>query len=205
MTYSREELDWIEAEWAIHLHGRQAFLSREDFQQVQSWEAQGVPAELVVNALAAYFERRAKRARPRAFVALAQVEKDVAKAMKLRGSLLKAGPALAAAAGWDTVKEPLRSDPRALAAFEAWAALKAASPAPDAPGFLEHFDLEREAFRRLVEQASSILGGAAEELQSGLRTRLAEARLEEGGTLWKRAWNHHWGRLVCEAWGIPAC
>lgn len=203
MKYSDEELDWIGAEWAFHLHGRQAFLSREDFQQVKAWEAQGVPAELVVHALAGFFERRAKRARPRAFVALAHVDKDVAKAMKLRESLVRAGPA-APTGGWSGVKEPLRSDPRAKAAFEAWAARRAGSPAPDAPGFLEHFDLEREAHRRLVELAALALGGSAEELAARLRTRLSEAQLEAGGALWKRAWNHHWGRLVCDAWGIPS-
>ena len=203
MNYTREELDWIEAEWALHLHGRQAFLSREDFEQVKAWEAKGVPAELVVYALAGFFERRAKRARPRAFVALSQVEKDVAKALKLRESLIRAGPAAGSASGWSAVQEPLRSDPRAQAAFDAWALLKASSPAPDSSGFLEHFDREREAFRRLVELAADSLGAAAEELRARLRLRLAEAKLEEDGTLWTRAWNHHWGRMVCEAWGIP--
>jgi hypothetical protein len=203
VTYSREELDWIEAEWAIHLHGRQAFLSREDFLQVQAWEGEGVPADLVVHALAAFFERRSKRAKPRTFVALSQVGKDVAKAMKLRENLAKAGPAPGSAREWGGVKEPLGSNPRALAAYEAWAALKAASPPPDSPGFLEHFDREREAFRRMVDLATAALGGAAEELRTGLRGRLLEAGLEEDGILWKRAWSHHWGRLVCEAWGIP--
>lgn len=203
MIYTREELDWIEAEWALHLHGRQAFLSREDFEQVKAWEVKGVPADLVVHALAGFFERRAKRARPRAFVTLSQVEKDVAKAMKFRESLVRAGPAAALTSEWNSVKEPLRSDPRAQAAFDAWTRLKASSPAPDSSGFLEHFDREREAFRRLVEVAAASLGAAAEDLRAKLRLKLVEARLEEDGTLWTRAWNHHWGRMVCEAWGIP--
>lgn len=203
MNYTREELDWIEAEWALHLHGRQAFLSREDFEQVKVWESLGVPADLVVHALAGFFERRAKRAKARAFVALSQVEKDVAKAMKLRESLVRAGPAAGAVSEWSTVKEPLRSDPKAQAAFDAWTLLKSSSPAPDSPGFLEHFDRERDAFRRLVEHAAASLGAAAEGLGAQLRLRLTEAGLEEDGTLWTRAWNHHWGRMVCEAWGIP--
>ncbi|HWQ10839.1 MAG TPA: hypothetical protein VN436_17080, partial [Holophaga sp.] len=65
MTYTREELDWIEAEWAYHLHGRSAFLSREDFAQLLVWGEGGVAAELIVNAMEAYFERRAKRPKPR--------------------------------------------------------------------------------------------------------------------------------------------
>lgn len=203
MTYTREELDWIEAEWALHLHGRQAFLSREDFVQVQAWEAAGAPADLVVNALAAFFERRSKRPRPRAFVAMAHADKDVAKALQLRRSLAKAGPA-PAGAGWDAVKEPLRSDPRARAAFDAWAALKAAAPAPDAPGFLDHFDQERLAHRALVDLAATALGPAAGELRAALEARLRQAELSEGGALWARAWAHHWGRMVCEAWGLPA-
>lgn len=202
MTYSREEIDWIEAEWALHLHGRQAFLSREDFTQLQAWEAAGVPAEVVVHAFAAWFERRARRPRPRAFVALSHLDKEVAKAMTLRERLAQAGPAAASSAGWAEVQEPLRSDPRAKAAFDAWNALKAASPAPDSPGFLEHFDREREAFRQLVDQAGEALGPAASALEARLRVRLAEAELEEGSSLWKRAWSHHWGRTVCEAWGI---
>jgi cell division septation protein DedD len=123
--------------------------------------------------------------------------------VKLRESLVRAGPAAAPVSGWSEVKEPLRSDPRAKAAFEAWAACKASSPSPDAPGFLEHFDREREAYRRLVDLAALALGGSAQELSARLRGRLSAAKLEEGGALWKRAWSHHWGRLVCETWGIP--
>ena len=37
MPFTREELDWMEAEWAFHLHGRSAFMSREDFLQLQVW------------------------------------------------------------------------------------------------------------------------------------------------------------------------
>ena len=72
MTYTREELDWIEAEWAYHLHGRSAFLSREDFVQLMEWNGQGVAADAIVNAMESYFERRAKRAKPRTFVGLSR-------------------------------------------------------------------------------------------------------------------------------------
>lgn len=201
MPYTREELDWIEAEWAYHLHGRQAFLSREDFLQVQAWEAEGAPADLLVGAMEAYFQRRAKRPRPRAFSALAHLAKDVARAMQLRQALLRSGPP-AAAAGWERVAEPLRADPRARAAFEAWAGLRASAPSPEAPGFLDHFDAERAAFRDLVALAAQALGPGTEALRERLEARLVEARLEPGSPLWERAWKHHWGRLVCEAWGI---
>jgi hypothetical protein len=202
VAYTREELDWMEAEWAFHLHGRQAFLSREDFLQLQAWAGEGVPADAVVNAMEAYFGRRARRGKGRAFVALSHLAKDVAKAVQLRAALAKAGPA-GAAPGWEPVKEPLRADPRARALFAEWQRLRTAAPAPDAPGFLDHFDAERKAFRDLVALAEERLGGAAAPLRGQLSARLAESRLEEGSLVWRRAWDHHWSRMVCEAWGIP--
>jgi len=202
VAYTREELDWLEAEWAFHLHGRSAFLSREDFLQLQAWAGAGVPADAIVNAMEAYFDRRARRGRGRAFVALSHLARDVAKAAQLRAALDKAGPA-GAAPGWDTVKEPLRADLRARALHAEWQRLRAAAPAPDAPGFLDHFDAERKAFRELVALAEERLGAAAGPLREQLTARLAESRLEAGTLVWRRAWDHHWSRLVCEAWGIP--
>jgi len=202
MTFSREELDWIEAEWAFHLHGRSAFLSREDFVQLQAWDAEGVPAEAIVAAMETYFERRAKRARPRSFIALAHLERDVAKAVKLREALRKAEPSAATGEGWNRVKEPLASDPRARLAFETWRRLQASAPLPDSPGYLEHFDAERQAHRALVALAEAALGPMAEGLKADLAGRLTEADIPEGTLVWKRAWEHHWSRQVCETWGI---
>jgi hypothetical protein len=202
VTFSREELDWIEAEWAYHLHGRQAFLSREDYLQVKAWESEGAPAELLVNAMEAFFQRRAKRARPRAFTALSHLAKDVVKGMGLREALRKGGAPLQAPAGWEQVKEPLRANPKARAAFEAWALLRSAPPSPESPGFLEHFDREQAAFKELVVVAEGALGAESEALKTRLEARLDEAKLEAGSPLRERAWRHHWGRMVCEAWGI---
>ena len=50
-----------------------------------------MPADAIVNAMEAYFTRRAKRAKARAFVALSHLAKDVAKAVKLRSALERAG------------------------------------------------------------------------------------------------------------------
>lgn len=202
MCYTREELDWMEAEWAFHLHGRSAFMSREDFLQLQLWAGAGVPADAIVNAMDTYFTRRAKRAKTHGFVALDHLAKDVAKAVKLRSALDRAGDA-SPKAGWDAVKEPLRSDLRVRALFGDWKRLQAAAPAPDAPGFLDHYDAERKLFRELVAQAEARLGAAAEPLRAELALRLAQAGLEEGTLVWRRAWDHHWSRMVCVAWGIP--
>ncbi len=201
--YTREELDWMEAEWAFHLHGRSAFMSREDFLQLQVWAGEGVPADAIVNAMDAYFARRAKRAQSRSFVAMEHLAKDVAKAVKLRSALDRAGAKLEQAAGWDAVKEPLRSDLRIRALLADWKRLQAAAPAPDSPGFLDHFDAERKLFKELVAQAEARLGAGAEPLRAVLVARLTEARLVEGTLVWRRAWDHHWSRMVCEAWGIP--
>ena len=204
MTYTREELDWIEAEWAYHLHGRSAFLSREDFAQLMEWDGRVVPADAIVSAMETYFERRAKRAKPRTFVGLAHLAKDVAKGMALREALRRSEVQAPHLEGWEGVLEPLRSDPRARGAFEAWRRLQVSAPLPDAPGFLDHFDAERKALGALVTLAEAALGPRAEALNLGLRLRLLESKLQEGSFVWQRAWAHHWGRLVCEAWGIPA-
>jgi hypothetical protein len=204
MTYTREELDWIEAEWAFHLHGRSAFLSREDFTQLLEWSGEGIAADALVGAMEAYFDRRAKRPKPRSFVALAHLAKDVARVVKLREALRRAEPGVPALEGWDSVLEPLRSDPRARTCFEAWRRLQATAPLPDAPGFLDHFDAERKALGELVKLAEAALGPQGEEVGRGLRQRLLESKLQEGSFVWKRAWEHHWARLVCEAWRIPA-
>lgn len=202
MPYTREELDWIEAEWAFHLHGRQAFMSREDFLTLRGWEGEGVAAEAIVAAMETYFERRAKREKARTFVSLHHLGRDVAKAVALRGALGRTEGPGADLAGWDKVGEPLRSDPRARAAFEAWQRCRAAAPAPDSPGFLDHFDQERVLLRDLTALAEAALGARAGELRAGLEARLRESKLEEGSLGWNRAWDHHWGRLVREAWGI---
>ncbi len=202
MAYARNDWDWLEAEWAFHLHGRSAFLSREDFATLQGWEGEGVPPDAVVAAMEAYFARRAKRARPRAFVAVSHIEKDVAKVMKLRTALAKAGDA-PALGGWEQVKEPLRSDGAARAAFEAWRRAQAALPLPNSAAFLEAFDAERAAFGALLEKAEVALGPGAEAMRAGLRERLLDAKIAEDGLVWRRAWAHHWAKLVAEAWGLP--
>lgn len=202
MPYSREEVDWMEAEWAFHLHGRQAFMSREDFLQLQAWEGRGVPADAVVAAMEAYFQRRSKRENPRTWVSMAHLAKDVDRAVKLRSALERTAAPREGLTGWESVKEPLRSDPRARAAFEAWKRCSAQAPPPDSPGFLDHFDEERRLQRELLILAEERLGPRADALRKALTERLSEARLEEGTLVWKRAWDHHWSRSLCEAWGI---
>ena len=201
--YTREELDWVEGEWAFHLHGRSAFMSREDFAQLQLWAGAGVPAEAIVGAMEAYFERRQKRAGARTFVSLSHLEKDVAKAVKLRSALKRDNAPSAGSAEWEKVKEPLRSDPKVRLAFETWKRLQASAPTPDAPGFLDHFDAQRQAFRDLAALAEARLGLEAGPMREALTGRLVESKLQEGTLVWKRAWEHHWARIVCEAWGIP--
>lgn len=202
MSYRREELDWLEAEWAFHLHGRTAFLSREDFLQLEAWAEQGVPAEALVAAMGAYFERRAKRARPRSFVALAHLQRDVDKAVKLRRALIRAGEAPAGAEGWEQVAEALRNDPRARAAHEAWQRLVRAIPAPDHPGYLDAFDAERKALQALLALGAEALGAQAEALRTELAARLKEAGIEEGSLVWRRAWDHHWTKALGEVLGL---
>jgi len=100
------------------------------------------------------------------------------------------------------VGEPLRSDPKARLAFEAWRRLQGSAPLPDHPGYLDHFDEERKAYRTFVLLAQATLGGRVAELERDLAARLQESKIPEGSVVWKRAWEHHWNRMICEAWGI---
>jgi len=203
MPYSREEKDWLEREWAYRAWGRAGLLSTDDYRQVLAWEADGVPMDLVIAALNAFFDRREKREKPRTFVALKHLDRDVTKAVKLRESLLRAGPALVVGQGWKQVKPPLHDDPSARAAFDAWQRLRAAAPSPEAAGYLAHHDQEREARAALLALAEAALGPAAAALRLELRQRLVAAEMKEDSLVWKRAWSHHWARLVAAAWNLP--
>ena len=101
------------------------------------------------------------------------------------------------------MKAPLREDPAAKAAFEAWQRLQVSAPSPEAAGYLAHHDQEREARAALLALAEAALGPAAEALRGELRQRLEAADMKEGSLVWKRAWNHHWARLVASAWNLP--
>ncbi len=203
MTYSREEWDWMEAEWAFHLHGRSAFLSSEDFRQLQLWEGEGIPTEIIINAMGAYFQRRAKRPRPRSFVKVEHIAKDVARGLLLREALHRGESPTADLGAWSGVSEPLRSDPKARIAFENWQRLKASTPAPDAPGFLDHFDAERSARRALLKLAEAMLGQETETLRKELEARLLEAQVKRESVVWTRAFQHHWELRIAETSGIP--
>jgi hypothetical protein len=150
-----------------------------------------------------FFERRARRPRPRAFVALTHLEKDVAKAMSFRKALFRAGKALKTNfQGWDAVKEPLKSDPKARAAFEAWMCLKLDSFSEDSSGYLEHLDAEREAYRAFIEIAAGKLGTSRIALEAELTEKLRSVDIPESSVVWKRAWDHHFAKDVCTAWGL---
>lgn len=203
MPYTREEKDWLEREWAFRAWGRAGLLSTDDYRQVLAWEAAGVPMDLVVSALNAFFDRRDQREKPRTFVALKHLDRDVAKAVKLRESMLRVGPELDLGKGWAQVKSPLQDDPAAKAAFEAWQRLRAAAPSPESVGYLAHHDQEREARSALLALAETALGPKAESLRAELGQRLTASDMKEGSLVWKRAWSHHWARLVAQAWDLP--
>ena len=203
MAYTREEKDWLEREWAFRAWGRAGLLSTDDYRQVLGWEAAEVPMDLVVSALNAFFDRREQREKPRTFVALKHLDRDVAKAVKLREAVVRAGPALDLGKGWEQVLSPLREDPAAKAAFEAWQRLRASAPSPESAGYLAHHDQERDARAALLALAEAALGPAADALHQELQGRLEASDMKEGSLVWRRAWNHHWARLVATAWALP--
>jgi hypothetical protein len=101
-------------------------------------------------------------------------------------------------------------DPKAKGLYDQLRALQATCPPPDAPGFLDHYDLERRTFRALVAVGEARLETSrAEELRQDLHARLADAKLQEGTLAWQRAWDHHWSRIVGGIWGFtsesPSC
>jgi hypothetical protein len=203
MEFSQEEWSWLEAEWAYHCFGRTAFLSPEDFRQAKEWAEQGVPAEAIVMAMGAFFTRRSKRPRPRAFVALSHIKKDVDKAMSYRKALAKAGEAtVPGLPEWDSAKNPLKADPRAKAAFEEWMMLKRGAPLPESPGYLEHLDSERKAYMSFVAIAAALLGPNLAPIEAELSSKLKSLDIQESSVVWKRAWEHHLAKDVCAAWGL---
>jgi len=203
MEYSPEEWNWLEAEWAYHCFGRTAFLSPEDFRQAKEWAEQGVPADVLVHAFETFFERRAKRPRPRAFVALAHIKKDVEKAMTRRKAIVRAGEAVETdSPEWDQVKPPLKSDPRAKAAFDEWARVRQGAPEPESPGYLEHLDLERKSYMAFVAIAAEQLGPRLAQIEKELADKLRSLEIPEGSIVWKRAWEHHLAKNVCAEWGL---
>ena len=98
----------------------------------------------------------------------------------------------------------IRLDPKAKRLYDELRDLQAKCPAPDAPGFLDHYDAVRKTLQALVSLGGDKLGARAEELRKDLHGRLVESKLQEGTLVWKRAWDHRWSRIICEAWGISA-
>jgi hypothetical protein len=203
MEYTSEEWSWIEAEWAFHCFGRTAFLSTEDFRQAKTWAEQGIPAEVLVSAMGSFFERRAKRPRPRAFVALTHIKKDIEKAMSFRRALARAGEAIKKDyPEWDTVKSPLKTDPKAKLAFEAWMQIKCNAPQPESSGYLDYLDTERKAYMSFIAIAAEALGPNRVALETKLAEKLRSVDIAEGSVVWKRAWDHHFAKDVCMEWGL---
>lgn len=202
MSYTREELDWIENEWARNLHGRPTFISREDYHQLQAWSDAGVPADDVVSAMNTYFQRRAQHFKGRGFVALSYLTNDVAKAVKL-SSEINLNEILQENILWNTVREPVYSDQRCRLLFKVWRQMHATAPLEDSPAFLDYFDAERKALKELVGCVEVYLEDKAELLQIDLRNKMLKAEFTEGTISWCRAWEHNWMCIVCDFFGIP--
>jgi len=157
----------------------------------------------VVEAMAGFFGRLAKRPRPRRFVAFSHLKKDIAKALSFRNALNRAGDALGdGLPTWDSAKNPLKSDPRARAAFEGWMRIRGRAPTPESPGYLDHLDSDRAACREFVAIAADALGPALKDLKEGLAEKLRSVEITEGSAVWRRAWDYHYSKAVCDAWGF---
>ncbi len=203
MTYSREEYDWIEAEWAFHLHGRSAFLSVDDFQKIKDWEGHSIPPDLIVSAMKRYFERRLKKERPRSFIALGHIQPDIDKILKLRTALDRHETS-DQIRDWNLVKSPLREDPEAQSLFRVWQAKLYALPSAESPIYLDVFKEERQGYKDLIRYAQLQLGDSIESLRIELTEKLKKADLIPGSPVWDRSFDFHWSNLVAEFWKLPA-
>lgn len=85
-----------------------------------------------------------------------------------------------------------------------WQRTRAVLPPPESVGYLEAFDIERAAFRAVVQAAEATLTSEVQaELASCIRARLLEAGIKEGGMVWSRAWAHHHSKAILAAAGLP--
>jgi hypothetical protein len=76
---------------------------------------------------------------------------------------------------------------------------------PDSSGYLEQLDAERRAYRHFVEIASEALGPNRTSIENKLKEKLRSVDISEGTVVWKRAWEHHLAKDVCQAWGLEGC
>jgi hypothetical protein len=87
-------------------------------------------------------------------------------------------------------------------AFDAWMRIKSEAPSPESSGYLDYLDSERSAGGVFVGIAAAALGPNLTALKANLTNKLRSVDISEGSVVWKRAWEHHFSKDVCTAWGI---
>jgi hypothetical protein len=90
--------------------------------------------------------------------------------------------------------------PRLLEALER---LRATRPRPGSAGELDHHDREREARAALVTALEARMPNQ-DARKSELERRLVAGGTTPGSLVWRRAWSHHWSRIVLAATGHAA-
>ena len=125
------------------------------------------------------------------------------------GSRIRKGKEAALAAkkagggsAWDQASAEFRAVPGSKEALDSYLVLRASFPSPESTGYLTHHGMEREARAAMLAKAEIGLGHKAETLRGGLNQRLIAADMEASSLVWKRAWNHHWARLVAVEAGL---
>lgn len=198
MFYTQNEIDLIEEKWAFHLYGRSAFMSRDDFLQLQDWAKMGIPAEVIVNAISAYFRRRSQRNKKTSFVKLNYLSNDVDQEMKKHLTIFKEKSIVDNNnKDWDLVNKPARFDSHLKFLYEKFKNIQAVKPPLDAPDFLDYFTLEQQAAKDLVKYAERYVKPELELLKQSLYKRLLAANIPEDTIIWDRAWEQHWMHTIC--------
>lgn len=205
MPYTRQEYDWIEAEWAYHLFGRTAFLSVEDFSQIEGWDAQSIPADVIISAMDIYFKRRATKPRPRSFLALEYLQKDIDRLTQLRRALdLHRGESSPQDKTlWDSVKPPMKEDPKAINLFTLWSESRSMVPSAESTHYIEAIARVKAARTNLVAYAQSLLMTERRETLNGeLIERLKASQLIPETPVWNLAFTHHWAIAILAEWSL---
>ena len=99
---------------------------------------------------------------------------------------------------WDGASDALKAIPGAHETYLAWCLSVTEVPSPESAGYLTAHDRERDTRAAMLTMAETAVGHQVEAMRAELEARLAAADMHKGSLVWKRAWNHHWARLVAK-------
>lgn len=106
--------------------------------------------------------------------------------------------------GWSALLPEFRVVPGVREAWVEWRHLHGSAPSPDSPGFLDHLDQEKSAYRKLLAHGETFLGSRAASIKAGVIARLEQAGFKSGSPAWDRASRHNVEYEIKQILGIGA-